>query len=367
MKKKHRGLLPLPATDLEALKLRVSRLAENRPAVYRMLDPTGRVLYVGKAKKLRTRLLTYFRAAYPDDKAARILHAAGTIEWDYVPSEFAAYLGELRQIRRHRPPLNYSLNRTRRAAFIRVQGGPAPRISSGSTVGTPGELRCFGPFNAGPRVQEAVRTLNDLLGLRDCAPNMPIVYAGQMDLFNGPLAAACIRHELGFCSGPCAGFVTEMDYYKRVDKAIAFLDARAIAPIDRVIDRMQSAAEAAQFEQAARWREKFEMLEWLLAAVTRARANLDLLTFVYRDPGTFGDDRAYLIRRGLVRAMYPYPTTPIELDAFKAVVAEEMNQPEPGLESLAAQGMDEVLLIMSWFRQHPDAFRRTTRLTEWVH
>src|SRR6186997_1240462 len=99
MRRSARSLLPLPATDLAALKNRVSRLAENRPAVYRMLDPTGRVLYVGKAKNLRTRVLSYFRAAYPEDKAARILHAARTIEWDYVPSEFAAYLTELRQIR----------------------------------------------------------------------------------------------------------------------------------------------------------------------------------------------------------------------------------------------------------------------------
>jgi excinuclease ABC subunit C len=363
--KRHlRSLLPLPATDLDALKLKVGRLAENRPGVYRMLDPTGRVLYVGKAKNLRARVLSYFRAAYPEDKAARILHAAKEIEWDYVPSEFAAYLAELRQIRKFRPPLNYSLNRIRRAAFIKVSGGPAPKISTGSAVGT-GEIRCFGPFNAGPRVQQAVRTLNDLLGLRDCAPNMPIVYAGQMDLFSLPLAAACIRHALGFCTGPCAGLVTEMEYRRRVESAVAFLDSRAIAPIDRVIDAMQAAAEAAEFEQAARWREKFEALEWLLAAVTRARAALDLLTFVYRDPGAYGDDRAYLIRRGLVRAVYPYPTTPIELDAFRAVVAEETTHPEPGLENLAAQGMDEVLLVMSWFRRHPDAFRRTTKLTEW--
>jgi excinuclease ABC subunit C len=309
MNRRARTLLPLPATDLDALKERVSRLAENRPGVYRMLDPTGRVLYVGKAKKLRTRVLSYFRAAYPEDKAARILHAARTIEWDYVPSEFAAYLTELRQIRRHRPPLNHSLNRTRSVAFIRVSGGPAPKVSSGASVGT-GELRCFGPFRAGARIQEAVRTLNDLLGLRDCAASMPIVYAGQFDLFSGPLAAACIRHELGFCSGPCAGLVTEMDYRRRVEAAVAFLDARAIAPIDRVIDSMQLAAQSAEFEKAARWREKFEALEWLLAAVTRARAALDLLTFVYRDPGALGDDRAYLIRRGLVRAVYPFPTTP---------------------------------------------------------
>ena len=61
---------PLPSTDLDQLRERVRALAENRPAIYRMTDALGRVLYVGKAKRLRTRLLTYFRAEYPDDKAA---------------------------------------------------------------------------------------------------------------------------------------------------------------------------------------------------------------------------------------------------------------------------------------------------------
>lgn len=365
MRSSSRALLPLPATDLGALKRRVSRLAENRPGVYRMLDPSGRVVYVGKAKRLRARVLSYFRARYPDDKAARILHAARTIEWDYVPSEFAAYLTELRQIRRHRPPLNYSLNRIRRVSFIRVSGGPAPRVSPASSVGT-GEQRCYGPYQSVSRVRDAVRTLNDLLGLRDCAPSMPIVFAGQMDLFGGPLKAACMRHELGFCTGPCAGLVTEQEYRRRVETAVAFLDSRGIAPLDRIISTMEQAAAQADFERAARWRDKFEQLEWLLAASSRARAALDLLTFVYRDPGTYGDDRAYLIRRGLVRATYPYPITPIEVDAFKGVVAEELNRPDPGLEQLAAENMDEVLLIMSWFRRHPDALRRTTPLHHWV-
>ena len=117
-------VVPLPSTDLDQLRRRVRALAENRPAVYQMFDATGRVLYVGKAKRLRTRLLTYFRASYPDDKAARILYAASEIRWDYVPSEFAAYLGELRQIRKLRPYFNHKGNTTRRSVLIKIAGVP---------------------------------------------------------------------------------------------------------------------------------------------------------------------------------------------------------------------------------------------------
>lgn len=356
---------PLPSTDLDQLRQRVRALAENRPAIYRMTDALGRVIYVGKAKRLRTRLLTYFRAEYPDDKAARILYAATDITWDYVPSEFAAYLGELRQIRQFRPHFNHRGNVTRRSVLIKVSGEVAPRIYAGATVAR-NDTRCYGPFRSLSRTLEAVRTLNDLLGLRDCAAEMPAVFAGQGDLFDQPRQAGCMRHELGFCSGPCAGFVAELDYRRRVETAMAFLEGRTIQPIDRVVRAMQEAAGQARFEVATRWRERFEQLEWLLAATSRARSARDLLTFIYHDPGEFGDDRAYLVRQGVVRASFPYPSTPIEREAFRAVVAAEAAQPIPPAGPLPIESIDEILLLMSWFRAHPEALRRTSPYADWA-
>jgi excinuclease ABC subunit C len=358
-------LAPLPSADLDQLLRRVRALAENRPAVYRMFDGTGRVLYVGKAKRLRTRLLTYFRASFPDDKSARILYAASEIQWDYVPSEFAAYLGELRQIRKFRPYFNHKANRTRRSVLIKIAGGPAPRVYGGGSV-TRDDIRCYGPFRSMARMLEAVRTLNDLLGLRDCAATMPVIFAGQGDLFEAPRQAGCMRHEFGFCSGPCAGLVAERDYRRRVETAMAFLEGRTIQPIDRVVTAMQEAAGKAEFEIAARWREKFEQLEWLLAATSRARTAVDLLTFVYRDAGDFGDDRVYVLRRGVVQASFPYPATPIEHEAFRAVVAEESRRPIAPVGPLPLDSIDEVLLMMAWFRAHPDALRRTSPYEQWM-
>jgi excinuclease ABC subunit C len=358
--------LALPATDLAALRNRVRLLAEARPAVYRMLDPLGRVIYVGKAKRLRQRLLSYFRASYPDDKAARILYAAQDIQWDYVHSEFAAGVAELRQIQRHRPILNWQMNRVRRTVFVRVSRGPAPKVSSGPGPGRQ-DGSCYGPFISAARVAEAVRTLNDLLGLRDCAPAMPIVFADQRDLFETPLRAACMRHDLGNCTAPCAGFVAQADYRAQVEAAIAFLEGRSIRPIDRAVAAMQDASDAAEFERAARWREKLDCLIWLLSATARARAAVAALTFVYHDPGVFGDDRAYLVRHGVIRATYPFPATPLELEAFQAVVREEIAKPAPEPGPLPFQHLDEILLVMAWFRKHPDAFRRTTTLDSWLN
>ena len=319
------AVLPLGTVDHEALRERVRRLAEPRPGTYRMLDGLGRVIYVGKARRMRQRLLTYFRAEYPVDKAARILQAAHDIQWDYAPSEFSACLAELRLIRRHRPRFNVRHNRNRVLGFVRVTDEPAARVIVTTTPAEDG--RHYGPFASPGRLREAARVLTDLLGLRDCAARMPMMFAEQGDLFAEPARAACPRFEFGTCLGPCAGHVTAADYSARVETAVAFLEGRTVQPMDRAIGGMQAAAKGERFELATRWRERFEALEWLLATSARARAALDLLTFVYKDTGSHGDDRAYLIRGGTVRATAPWPTTPIEYEAFQAQVRDDMERP----------------------------------------
>src|SRR5262249_11169462 len=147
-------------------------LAENRPGIYKMTNDAGRVLYVGKAKRVRARVLSYFHAKYPDDKAARIVRAAANITWDYVPSEVAAHLAELREIRRHGPRFNHQMTRRRRVVFITSSPGPAPRLAV-TTATSRHDLRYFGPYASPIRATAALRVVNDLLKLRDCAEKLP--------------------------------------------------------------------------------------------------------------------------------------------------------------------------------------------------
>ncbi len=356
--------LALPLTDVAHLKRRVTALAEDRPGVYRMVDTSGKVIYVGKAKRLRSRLLSYFRAKYPNDKAARILNAAADIEWDVQPSEFAALLAELKQIRHHRPVFNVRMNRRRRASFVKVSTDSAPRLYVGSHTGRAG-VRHYGPYTAAGPLQESVRVLNDLLGLRDCSLGTPIVYAEQGDLFDDARRAGCLRHELGRCTGPCAGFVTEEEYQRRVRIAIDFIEGRALAPLDHVVDEMTGASERNDFERAAWWRERFDHLEWLLAASTRARAAVEALNFVYVDPGVYGDDRAYVIREATVRAAAPAPRSPIEREAFRALVQEHVGSNDPP-GPIPPDHIDETVLLLTWFRRHPGAMTRTTAFDVWL-
>src|SRR5690349_15648765 len=94
--------------QVAAMRAHVRASAKDRPGVYRWLSPEGEVVYVGKSKKLRTRLLSYFRCG-SEEKGSRIVREAATIEWEYTPSEFAALLEELRLIKRYRPRLNVAM------------------------------------------------------------------------------------------------------------------------------------------------------------------------------------------------------------------------------------------------------------------
>jgi excinuclease ABC subunit C len=356
--------LSLPLQDHAFLHRRVKALAEKRPGVYRMLDATGQVLYVGKAKEIRTRLLSYFRAAYPKEKAARIMQATADIQWTYAPSEFAALLRELRLIQHHRPRYNVRMNRLRRAGFIKVSAGPAPKLYVGRTVGAH-DVQHYGPIQRVGELQEALQVLNQVLGLRDCALNTAIAYAEQGDLFQPDRRAGCMRHELGTCAAPCAGFVTEEEYLASVDRAIAFVEARDVEPLNRVAAAMVEASERENYERAAWWRARFDQLTWLLGACARASAAVDALSFVYKDPGTFGDDRAYIVVRGTVRASAPYPHTPIEREAFISLVAEHAEYAHD-TGPLPVETIDETLLLLSWFRRRPAAMRRTTPFSAWT-
>ena len=358
---------PGPAT-LADLRHKVHATAAKRPGIYEFLDATGGVIYVGKAKDVRTRLLSYFTAPWPASKSARLIRCAADLRWRHVPSEFAALLEEQRLISSLRPPYNVSMNRYRATlAFIKVTRGPVPRIVVSETARDPAALY-YGPFRGRGPTADAVRTLADLLGLRDCADRQTMTFADQASLFDAPLAPACIRHELSTCLGPCAARVSADRYGAAVGDARAFLEGRSARPLDRLLDIMAGAAEAREFERAAAWRGRFDELTWLFGALARLRAAIEGLSFVYQVPDQTGngEDRLYAIRHGVVRAIATPPRTPIEREAF-AETARLLSLDEgPAPAAHNGSEMAQLLLVMSWFRRNPEEYEQTSPFRRWT-
>lgn len=340
------------------LREQVRAEARNRPGTYRMLGAGGEVLYVGKSKAIRTRLLSYFRAR-DGEKGKRILEEARALAWEYEPSEFSALLTELRLIKRFRPRLNVRHKREGIYSFLKITSDAAPKVFSVRQV-VDDDSTYYGPFRGGRRIAEAIRELNDALGLRDCATSTPIHFSDQRDLFPVDRVPRCHRHELQKCAGPCAAMCTRAEYNARVEMARAFLAGNADEPLRWLEDRMNSAAERWQFEHAASLRNRMTRLEMLRDEFARLREALDRLSFLYRVAGTEGDDRVYLVRRGTVRLESPAPRTAAERRRLRKLVSEVFEPPEPIGALVARHQVEEILLIAQWFRMRPEELERTT-------
>ena len=340
----------------------VRERAADRPGIYRMVAADGEVVYVGKSKRVRTRLLSYFRCSYPEDKGARILREAERIEWDYTPSEFAALLEELRLIKRYRPRFNVAMKRdARHFAFIKVTRGAAPKLLVVRGAGQDDAAIYYGPFQGAYRVNEAVRELNDALGLRDCALDRRMHFSDQQELFQlQPRTPGCIRYEVHKCLGPCVAGCSAAAYSERVALARAFLDGTDDAPLHKLRADMEAASERLEFERAANLRDKLRRLEALKEQFIRFRFAVETLSFVYPVPGHEGEDRVYVIRRGRVRAELPAPRTLRERAALRRTVAEVFGRAEHKGAQIPTHEIDELLLLSSWFRRFPAELARAT-------
>ncbi len=333
------------------------REARNLPGTYRMLAEDGEILYVGKSKQVRTRLLSYLRAR-EGEKAHRIVKDVHTIAWDYEASEFAALLRELEQIKKFRPRFNVQHKRDGRYSFLKLAGTAAPKLFVVTAV-SDDAATYYGPFRGGRRIVDAVRELNDVLGLRDCPLGTPMRFSDQPDLFPFDPTPRCHRWELRRCAGPCAGLCTQEDYRRRVELARAFLNGDADEPLRWLDERMRAAAERWEFEHAAAVRDRIRRLEMLRDEFGRLREALESLSFLYPVAGHGGDDRVYVVRRGTVRAVLPSPRTAAQRRALARAAEEHFGRPEPGGTMVARHQVDEILLVARWFRAHPEELERT--------
>jgi excinuclease ABC subunit C len=339
------------------LRDQVRQSAKNRPGTYRMIGEDGEVLYVGKSKAVRTRLLSYFRAK-EGEKAYRLVREAARVEFHYEPNEFAALLRELELIKRFRPRYNVRYRRDALYSFLKLAGGSAPRLFVVRQVADDSAVY-FGPFRGGRRIVDGVRELNDVMGLRDCAQTTPIHFADQAELFPVDRTPRCHRFELSLCAGPCAGGCSRQEYQRIVQLAQAFLNGEGDEPLSRLQRRMETAIQRWDFEHAAALRDRADRLQLLRDEFSMLRQALEGLTFRYVVPGADGDDRIYLVRRGTVRSDLPVPRTRGDKRRLERIADEVYGTPEPNGTMVSKRKVEEILLLSHWFRTRPAEMERT--------
>ena len=225
------------------------RLATG-PGVYLMKDADGKVLYVGKARNLRRRVASYFDRR---DKGSRInlmVRKIASMEVSLTRTEAEALLLENEWIKAYRPRFNINLRDDKSYPWIRMDTRhPFPRIAfyRGSRK-QGGEY--FGPYSSAGAVRESLNQIYRLFGIRQCRDS---VFANR--------SRPCLQYQIGRCSAPCVGLISEADYQRDLEAARRLLKGEDAAVIDYLSERMQAASEALEFEQAARLRDHIQSLQ----------------------------------------------------------------------------------------------------------
>ncbi len=235
------------------------------PGVYHLLGQDGRLLYVGKARRLRERLASWFSNARGHSRRAlELIRQVYDVRVTETGSELAASLLEMRQIRELKPPYNRQGRQLPRVAFLRLTvRDPFPRLAVTRRLGTDRALY-LGPFASGEVADAAQAALARVFGLRTCSGR----------LAPSPAVSPCLLGQVGTCPAPCAARIDAPGYHRLVAAFLDFIDGRDDGAVTRLAARRDQAADALRFEAAARahrdllvlqdLRRRRERLEWIL-------------------------------------------------------------------------------------------------------
>ncbi len=247
------------------------------PGVYLFRDAESSILYVGKANDLRKRASSYLRAPGSVDVKTRVfLGKAVEIEYIVTSGEKEALLLEASLIKKHRPRYNVILRDDKNYPALRIDPRePFPRLETVRRFQKDRALY-FGPYPSAHSVRETLKVLNQLFPLRHCKGRKLI-----------PRERPCLNFSLGRCLGACAGKISREEYQKVVHEVILFLQGKGDALQHQLQQRMADAANAMDFEQAARCRDRLQGIASLLEKqriVSDHLHNQDVLG-VYQEEG----------------------------------------------------------------------------------
>src|SRR3954465_2451167 len=228
------------------------------PGVYLMKDDQGRVIYVGKAKNLRSRAGTYFtKAAAEEHRTAELVKHI--VDIDFVPadSEVDAVLMEARLVKDIQPRFNSDLKDDKSFPYLQIRvREDFPRVEFTRKPRRKG-VKLYGPFTSARSLRTAIQVLQRIFQFRAC--QLDIVADDQRWRWFRP----CILHNIRQCTAPCNLRVTKEDYRKQIRALRLVMEGKKARLLREMGEQMQQAAAAMQFEKAARLRDEIEALKKL--------------------------------------------------------------------------------------------------------
>ena len=325
----------------------------DAPGSYQFKDSGGRIIYVGKAISLRSRVSNYFAdPASLHPRTAQMVATAATVEWIQVRNEVEALMLEYSLIKQHRPRFNVRLVDDKSYPFLAVTVGDTwPRAMVMRGARRKG-VRYFGPYGQAYAIRETLDLLLRTFPIRTCSDNKLERHAKQ--------GRPCLLFHIEKCAGPCVGEVAKPDYDEMVSELIAFLGGETDPVVERLEAEMLGAADGLEFELAARMRDR-------LASVRRAIEKQQMVASTDEDLDVVGiaeDEleaavQVFYVRRGRVVGRKGFV-----LDKVMALtdselserVLEELYYDEPAMgmpkQVLMPVVPDDVDLYQRWLGEH---------------
>ncbi len=288
-------------TEGAALIRRLAQSLPDTPGVYRMIGPKSDVLYVGKARALKKRVMSHTKPAQLAVRIQRMVALTRQMEFVHTHTEAEALLLEANLIKKLKPRFNVLMRDDKSFPYILITGDhdfPLLTKHRGAR-GRTGDY--YGPFASGAAVNETLTTLQKIFRLRNCA-----------DSFFAARRRPCLQYHIKRCTAPCVGLVSREDYARQVGDAKAFLCGRSSQLQKKFAEEMQAASARMDYEGAAVWRDRIRALTAIQArqdinvgavgdadviGFCRQEGKSCVQVFFFRGGQNFGN-RAYFPRHG---------------------------------------------------------------------
>jgi len=319
-----------------------------KPGCYLMKNADGKIIYVGKANNLRSRVRSYFHAsAEHSRKIRRLVFELTDIEWIIVASELEALILEMNLIKKHLPVYNVRLKDDKRYPFIKVQWAhPFPKVTVTRNQVNDGS-RYFGPYTSVWAVHQTLDLLRKLFQYRTCDRDI-----------TGKDPRACLYYDIKLCTGPCIGMISEEDYRQMIADLCHFLEGQTDPILQRLKDNMGKASEEMDYEKAAVLRDQILAIEKVVERqkiISSNNTNSDVIALARNN----GDScvQIFFIRNGRLigREYFILEGTEDENESeivsqfIKQFYAEASSIPQ---EILLPNQVEESLIIQQWLRQN---------------
>ena len=255
--------------DLNATLSQKLETLPKVPGVYLMHNAKGRIIYVGKAINLASRVRSYFHtSAQENSKTRRLVGEIRDIEWIITDSEVEALILEANLIKKHRPRYNVRLKDDKRYPYLKVTNADFPKVLITRQMQRDGG-RYFGPYTSTGALRETLDLLRRMFPYRTCDRDI-----------TGKDRRACLYQDLKLCAAPCIGAVDQTQYNAVIEQLIRFMGGESEGVMEDMRREILEAASSLQFERAAQLRDRLQALEHVMERqriITTAATNQDVI------------------------------------------------------------------------------------------